>query len=188
MFIFILKVYFLLYCMDLSDKGEIFEYVNTLYLHLKGDKKRQTKRSFKALWKEDHMCHIMMMALYDAFDKWSERENEEEWVWEKDNLNMEGTISVKQHKRKFHFIQKEMEELETKLEKVENGKGYISEESHEEQMKELKQEKEQIIQEYGNTIGKLRNTESALREKLEAQEKRFIGMENYFKQQIDILS
>ena len=81
-----------------------------------------------------------------------------------------------------------MEELETKLEKVENGKGYISEESHEEQMKELKQEKEQIIQEYGNTIGKLRNTELALREKLEAQEKRFIGMENYFKQQIETLS
>ena len=92
--------------LDANLKGEIFEKVNTLYLRLKGDKKKQTKRSFKASWKEDNMCYIMMMALNNAYDTWAEKELNEEWLWDLEHTNQE-TMSLKKHKRYMNYIREE---------------------------------------------------------------------------------
>ena len=87
-----------------EEKGEIFEYVNNLYLKLKGQKKKQTKASFKNSWKEDNLLYIMMMKLNDVYDIWCEKECQDEWTWERENVTMEGTISKKKHHRVMNMV------------------------------------------------------------------------------------
>ena len=53
-----------------AEKGDIFESVNTLYLHLSKRKKSETKRCFKTQWNEDNLLYKMMMALHGSYDKW----------------------------------------------------------------------------------------------------------------------
>ena len=169
-----------------SEKGDIFEYVNTMYLNLKGQKKKQTKQSFKNSWKEDNMCYILMLKLNDAYDMWCEKEQNEDWLfdldWIKNSDNK--SISMIRHKRHLNFMREDLEEKDKELEKIKEGKGYISEEAHDEAMKQLKQEQQEIIREQGDTIAKLRQSEAYAREKMEIAEKQREGLRLYYEDQI----
>ena len=140
--------------LDANLKGEIFENVNTLYLRLKGDKKKQTKRSFKASWKEDNMCYIMMMALNNAYDTWAEQELNEDWLWDLNRIGRDETVSRKEHKRMMNFLGEDIEGLEAELDKVKEGKGYIKEDHHKEQMETQKKEFQEKIRDLGDQVRK----------------------------------
>ena len=118
------------------EKGEIFEYVNDLYLKLAGEKKKYTKRCFKTTWKEDNMCYKLLLGYNNVYDIWLKNEQNEEWAWERDNTITEGTITKKKHMRMINMMRESERYLEQELENIKDGKGYISEEQHEEDMKE----------------------------------------------------
>ena len=172
-----------------SEKADIFEYVNSMYLHLTGDKKKQTKRSFKTTWKEDNMCFILMMKLNEVYDIWSENEQKEDWLYDLEiHKNSEQkSVSMIKYRRHLNFQNEEREYYETELEKVKEGKGYISQEAHDEAMKELKQEKDNIIQEKGQIIGKLRSDDNARKEMVAKAKKEVAEVRKYYEKQMDIL-
>ena len=167
-----------------NEKAEIFEYVNSMYLHMSGDKKTGTKRSFKNVWKEDNNCHILMIALYGAYDKWSKAEDNEDHQFMIQTMGNQ-TVTLKKHTRIMNMMKEEMEILEDEVEDIKEGKGYISEESHNKLIEELKNDKEEIIREQGNTIGKLRNENLMLREKYEASERRLEAAKRFYEATID---
>ena len=171
-----------------DEKAEIFEYVNNLYLKLKGNKKKQTKASFKNSWKEDNLLYIMMMKFTDVYDVWLENERNDEWVWERDNVTMEGTISQKKHHRVMNMMRESERDLELELEKIKEGKGYISEEQHIEEMKEKQTEYEQNNRENGDSVAKYRNEADFLREKLDKADKRLEAQKLYYEDQMKKLS
>ncbi len=188
------KVILLLYNMEKSDnkltreeKGEIFEYVNDLYLKLNGQKKKQTKASFKNSWKEDNLLFIMMMKFNDVYDKWCENEQNEEWIFERENYSNE-KISKKKHQRMMSMMRQNEYDMEVKLEEIKEGKGYMSEEQHKEEMEQLEKQQQEIIREKSHTIGKLRSTEAGLRNKIEAQEQRLEAQKRYYEDQISKLT
>ena len=82
------------------------------------------------------------------------------------------------------YKDEEIEVLEKKLEDVEEGKGYMSEESHRDLIEALKNEKEEVIQEQGSTIAKLRYENNCLREKYEISERRFEASKKYYEDTI----
>ena len=51
-----------------EEKAGIFEIVNNMYLGHRGNKKKDIKRNFKSVWKEDNNCFRLMMTLYNAED------------------------------------------------------------------------------------------------------------------------
>ena len=168
-----------------EEKGEIFEYVNTMYLNLKGEKKKQTKRSFKTSWKEDNMCYILMMKLNDVYDLWSEKEKNEDWLFDLEwikNSN-DKSISMIRHKRHLNFMREDLDEKDKELEKIKEGKGYISEEAHDEAMKQLKQEQQEIIREQGDKIAKLRQSEQYARDKMEIAQNKLEAQRLYYEDQ-----
>ena len=61
------------------------------------------------------------------------------------------------------------EELEEQLEDVENGKGYISEDTHKEEMKELLEEQQEIIREKGYENGRLRDKMKFMEGKIDSK-------------------
>ncbi len=171
-----------------EEKGEIFEYVNNLYLKLKGQKKKQTKASFKNSWKEDNLLYIMMMKLNDVYDIWLKNEESEEWLDKKNTTESKGTIAMKKHMRIMNMMSEEERELELELEKIKEGKGYISEEQHKEEMEKQLQEQQEIIREQGDTIAKYRNEASMLREKLDAANKRTRDTRTHYEKLMKSLS
>ncbi len=169
------------------EKGEIFEYVNDMYLKLKGNKKKYTKNCFKSTWKEDNMCYTLLMKLYTAYEMWSENERDEEWIWERDNLN-DDVVSKKKHRRVINMLHRSEYELEQELEKIKEGKGYMSEETHKNMIQEQKINYEQTILELNDSVQKSKNLEEGLRSKIKSQDERFEAMKLYYEDQMKKLS
>lgn len=170
------------------EKGEIFEYVNDLYLKLTGEKKKYTKRCFKTTWKEDNMCYKLLLGYNNVYDIWLKNEQNEEWAWERDNTITEGTITKKKHMRMINMMRESERYLEEELENIKDGKGYISEEQHKEEMDKQLQEQKQLIREQGDSIAKYKNESEMLREKLDYANKRLEAQKLYFEDQFKKLS
>jgi hypothetical protein len=170
------------------EKGEIFEYVNDLYLKLTGEKKKYTKRCFKTTWKEDNMCYKLLLGYNNVYDIWLKNEQNEEWAWERDNTITEGTITKKKHMRMINMMRESERYLEEELENIKDGKGYISEEQHKEEMDKQLQEQKQLIREQGDSIAKYKNESEMLRDKLDYANKRLEAQKLYFEDQFKKLS
>tara|TARA_R110000787_G_scaffold2600_1_gene10196 strand:+ start:491 stop:1045 length:555 start_codon:yes stop_codon:yes gene_type:complete len=166
-----------------SEKADIFENVNTMYLHLSGIKKSETKRSFKTLWKEDNLSYKLMIALFGAYDKWQKLEQNDDHVWQMENLK-EGHVSNKTHERYKSFLSQDINELKLELEKIKEGKGYISEQSHKEQMKEQLQEQKEIIREISSKLGSSNQRSSAYETKYDIKCKEMDAQKRYYEEQI----
>lgn len=176
--------------LTIQKKQNIFEIVNSTHLHLKGDPKKILKRSFVHDWKINKGIGLfeLMIKLYeseDVYDKMLESFKEylnNDTNYQAEDVKKKEHISYVKHVRRVAMMQKDIDDLYSQLEDVKEGKGYISQEDHEEILKEQLEEQKQIIREKSDTIGKLRNTEDALREKLLSQQKHFEEkIENYEK-------
>ncbi len=157
-----------------EDKQNIFEIVNNTHLKLKGDGKKALKRQFMN-WKINKTIGAfeLFMKLYESEELY---DSKNEWFKELvgNDLSLEydcknGKISQAKYERHMLHAARDREDLEQKLEDVENGKGYITEESHKEQMEQLKKEHFQEKRELGDQIIKYRNEAESAKIKLESQ-------------------
>lgn len=169
-----------------KEKDLIFENVNTMYLNLTGTLKKQTKSSFK-LWKEDGLQYKMMIVLSEVYDKWSEREQNEEWIEEKERIDQGNSdmVSEKKFRRYLNFVNEENEEIRKELDKIKEGKGYMSEETHKEQMAEQLKEQQEIIRGISDQLGKARMQAKHYEDKCEIQSKDFHSKIEYYKEQLN---
>jgi len=170
-----------------EEKATIFEYVNDLYLKLKGNKKKQTKASFKDSWKEDNLLYIMMIKLHSSYEIWDNHEQNPEWIFERDLIkDAKNTLSIPKlkHQRMMSMMRQNEYDMEVKLEEIEQGKGYMSETDHKESMEQLEKEQQQRNRENGDLVGKLRNEADFLREKLDKANKRLEAQKLYYDDQM----
>jgi len=174
--------------LTIDEKAEIFEYVNSLYLKLTGEKKKYTKRCFKTSWKEDNMCYTLLLKLYNVYDIWLENERNDEWVWERDNVKMDTHVSQKKHNRIVNMMRESERELELQLEKIQEGKGFVSEEVYNTALEEKDKEIQQINRENGDHVAKLRNQLAFKDEKLDHANKRLEAQKLYYEDQMKKLS
>lgn len=177
-----------------QDKQDIFEIVNSTYLHLKGDKKKLLKSTFCNVWKINKSIGAfeLFMKLYES-DAIHDKMNEAFLEYVKDGYDNEyyrnhKHIPYAKHIQRMQWRNEEVEEAERQLEEIKEGKGYISQEDHEYQLNKVKEEQQQIIREKSDTIGKLRNLEVGLRAKIDAANERFEGMRLFYEDQIKKLT
>lgn len=179
--VFIFKVLLIYTLMEYSklSKGEkqnIFEIVNSTNLKLKGDEKKALKRQFMS-WKINKTIGAfeLFMKLYESEELY---DSKNEWFQElinndtflEDECNGK-YISRAKYERNMRYSAEEREELEQQLEEVENEKGYITEESHKQQMEQLKKEHFQEKRQLGDQIIKYRNQVESAQIKLESERK-----------------
>ena len=174
-----------------EEKGDIFEVVNSLYLNFKGQNKKSFKQNFKSVWKENNNLFKLVMTLYNAEDIIEDRKNKLKdeinggWVpadWETKK------VSWRKYRGMCISLGEEVEGLENELEKIKEGKGYISEEQHKKEMNKQLQEQKQLIREQGDSITKYRNESDMLREKVDFANKRCEAQKLYYEDQIKKLS
>ena len=136
-----------------QDKQDIFEFVNSTHLHLKGDDKKALKRQFCHVWKinKNIGAFELMMKLYESENVY-DKMNEAFLECIKDGYNNEHYMNHKHipyatHIRRMGWRNREIEEKEMELEDIKEGKGYITEEDHKDELNKLKQEQLEIIRE-----------------------------------------
>jgi len=174
-----------------EEKQSIFEIVNNDHLRLKGKEKAALKRDFSSGWKlnkrigafELFMKLYESEELYDNKNEWFKKYLEEDGFSEQYYKNHKSIPYVK-HLRRVRHADEQVVELEDKLEEIQEGKGYISQEDHDYQLNKVKEEQQQIIREKGDTIAKLRNLETGLRAKIDAANERFEAMRSFYEDQI----
>jgi hypothetical protein len=159
-----------------GDKSDMFDYVNHQFLHLQGNKKKYTKSNFKSVWKEDNMAFILMVALAnseavydkmnDSFKKWIS----DGYEWE-ETLLTHKPVPYAKHRRLLHWRQESIDELEKKLEDVEKGNGYVSEEKYDADIQAAKEHFRQCNHSITDQMIKYKNEAIFLRDKMEAMAK-----------------
>jgi hypothetical protein len=120
--------------MELSKQelGEIFDIVNSMYIGLKGDKKRITKKACK-LWKPDNNLYKFLIALYNSeeINEKIRKPIEEDIAEGRTPCDWETKkVSWKHHYGRMEDLNNTIERLEQDLENIESGKGYIKLEDH----------------------------------------------------------
>ncbi len=161
-----------------EEKQNIFENVNNTHLKLTGDVKKALKRQFMS-WKINKTIGAFELFiklyesedLYDSKNEWFKKLVDHDqllkYICENDKY-----MSIAKYERHMRFAAQEREDLEQQLENIESGKGYITEQSHNEEIQELKKQHFQEIRELGDQIIKYRNESSVAREKLESERER----------------
>lgn len=127
-----------------EEKAEVFEYVNNIFLHLKGDDKRRLKRAMTHTWKQNKTigCLELFMKLYNSYDvydkdtEWFKKYLNESCETEDDYKNKK--ISLAKHRRIVGRRQEDNDELQQQLEELEESRGYIKEEEHDEIIRDIK--------------------------------------------------
>jgi len=137
------------------DKNEIFEYVNSFYLHLKGDKKKFLKRAFVHSWKQNKTIgsYELFLELYKSCDKVEksiEHVGEEikyiglplDWATK--------TIPWRRHKGMIMTMNEEYGELSEQIDELEEHS--ITRKDHDD---ELKEQRKSIERSYEDKIREL---------------------------------
>jgi len=172
-----------------DDKAQIFDIVNSMYLHYKGKEKSQVKKNFKSVWKEDNNLFKFIMCMYNADDileKNKDRFNKEleygygiplDWETKK--------ISFKKHHGMICMLQEEIEDKEKELENIEQEKDIIKMADHNDIIRQIEnQYKEKLEALEDNNIklkNQLRNKDDVCDAKVNAEIKRT----NYYKDQLE---
>ena len=120
----------------------------------------------------------------NAYDKWSELEHREDWEFERELMGNREVVSLKKHKRFMNFMREENEELEKELENIKEGKGYISQASHDEAMQEQLHEQQGIIRETSRKLGVANNRASLYEDRYNLMETKMDAQRAYYEEQI----
>lgn len=174
-----------------EEKKNIFETVNSIHLHLKGDQKKALKNSFCNVWKINKTVGAfeLMVKLYESEDVY-DKMNETFLRYIKDGYSNEYYINHKslpyaKHVRRMANREQEVDDLQNELDDLKEEKGFISQQDHEDKIKELKKEHKEIIRQKEDEINKLINFETGLRAKLDAANERYEKQAVFYEAQID---
>jgi uncharacterized protein (DUF342 family) len=171
-----------------EEKDNIFAHVNTMYLKTTGKEKKALKQQFKT-WKinKNIGAYELFIHLYNAENVWNKINDDVEFQ-KKIKCDENEVVLLKYHLKHIRWREQEIKELEQKLEDVKNGKGYITKEKYDEDMKHQLEELQEKFREKGNEVAKYRNEANMLREKLDYQSKGYEGKINVLNKIIEELT
>ena len=175
-----------------DDKAQIFDIVNSMYLHYKGDKKKNTKKAFKSLWKEDNNCYKLILCLYNADDILQKNKdifNKEleygygiplDWKTKK--------ISFRRHHGMICMLRQEVEDLEKQLENIEQEKDIIKMTDHNDIIRQIENQYKEKLEALEDKNIKLKNQLRNKDDDMKAKVKTHSERAEYFQTQLNKLT
>lgn len=142
-----------------DERSEMFEYVNSEFFKLKGDKRKALRKAILT-WKQNKQVGAfeLFVMLYNSEDKYDEKN---EWFknYIKDE-NMEAyknkkSIPYAKYTRRMRWRDEEINELEVQLENVLEDNKLISKSDHEEILDKVKKDNFEVNQSLEQKIQKL---------------------------------
>jgi hypothetical protein len=174
-----------------EERGDMFEGVNNVFLHLKGDDKRYLKRQVK-IWKKNKNIGALelFIHLYIACDGVidAEMKDNKKLQTELSFLTTAENVSRKYHLKHIRWREEEIDKLEKQLDDVEKEKGYMKIDKHEELMKQQLEDQQVIIKDYGYQIAKYKKLATDYEYKCEKVSNRKDVQIAYLTKELDKLS
>lgn len=146
-----------------DELKDIFDLVNSKYLHLKGRQMTLTKNQFVNVWKQDNKslsAFDLMITLYNA-ETINDKDNEFIQQYMEDNgmsideVKNKKPVPYYKYIRRLRIKDHEIDELENKIENIMEDNDLMSKEEHITEMKELKNKYKEELSEKDDEIAKL---------------------------------
>lgn len=135
-----------------EEKAEAFEYVNNIFLHLKGAEKSRLKRAMTNSWKQNKTigCLELFMKLYTSYDVY-DKDNEwfKKYVKEGEETPEDYNtkkIALAKHRRIVGRREEDNDELQHQLDNVMEQKGLMTREDYDEGITNLKKSHKRDIE------------------------------------------
>lgn len=179
-----------------DERGDMFELVNSQYLHLQGRKKAISKRQFTTVWKADNKslsAYDLMIALYKS----EEINNKQIEAMEKylqdngmtvDEVKSKRPVSYAKHIKRMRYKDERIDELEEELENVLEDNNLMSKEEHKETIKEIKKDHQEFIDLLQDKIIKLETQLKFAQDDAEAKVNIANEKSKYLEEQINLIS
>lgn len=166
------------YTYTMEERKDIFEYVNNLHLHLRGEEKKRLKRAMVHSWKRNKSvgCLELFYKLYESYDTFDKSND-----WFKEFCGeMEETpsdyqrrkIPLAKHRRIVGYREQENQELEERLENLMEEKGLMTVEESNEELRKMKSDMKRELDEKKAVYEKQYNEQVLQRDKTIAEIKR----------------
>jgi len=188
--------------MDKSDKytkdelKDIFDLVNSKYLHLKGRQMTLTKNQFVNVWKQDNKslsAFDLMITLYNA-ETINDKDNEFIQQYMEDNgmsideVKNKKPVPYYKYIRRLRIKDHEIDELENKIENIMEDNDLMRKEDHITEMKELKNKYKEELSEKDDEIAKFELKLKLNNSDTDAKVTRLEKQLEYYKNELDKLT
>ncbi len=158
-----------------DEKSEMFDYVNSTFFKLKGDKRKALRKAILT-WKQNKQVGAfeLFVMLYHSEDLYDEKN---EWFKEyvdetgltKEETKKKKPIPYVKHVRRMRWKDKEIEEAQEELESVLEDKNLISKEEHEEIVDKIKADNKELKESLEHKIQQLEQQLNFAKESAEAK-------------------
>ena len=179
-----------------QDLKDIFDIVNSQYLHLKGKEKTISKNQFVNVWKQNNKslsAYELMIHLYKA-EAINDAKNEflqkfmEDTGLTVDEVKSKKPIPYRKYISRLRRKDEEIEYLENEFDNMMESKDLIYKTDHEIQMKEQKEKYKQRLDEKDDEIKKLESKIKLINSDADVKVNRIQQQLDYYKTEIDKLT
>ena len=179
-----------------QDLKDIFDIVNSQYLHLKGKEKTISKNQFVNVWKQNNKslsAYELMIHLYKA-EAINDAKNEflqkfmEDTGLTVDEVKSKKPIPYRKYISRLRRKDEEIEYLENEIDTVMDNKDLMYKLDHDTEMKEQKQKYKQELDEKDDEIKKLEMKVTLINSDASAKVNRIETQLEYYKDQLDKLT
>lgn len=179
-----------------QDLKDIFDIVNSQYLHLKGKEKTISKNQFVNVWKQNNKslsAYELMIHLYKA-EAINDAKNEflqkfmEDTGLTVDEVKNKKPIPYRKYISRLRRKDEEIEYLENEIDNLMENKDLMYKTDHNNEMKEQKQQYKQELAEKDDEIKKLEMKITLINSDASARVNRIETQLEYYKDQINKLT
>ena len=179
-----------------QELKDIFDIVNSQYLHLKGKEKTISKNQFVNVWKQNNKslsAYELMIHLYkaeainDAKNEFLEKFMEDTGLTV-DEVKSKKPIPYRKYISRLRRKDEEIEYLENEFDNMMESKDLIYKTDHDIQMKEQKQNYKQELAEKDDEISKLEMKIKLIKSDADAKVDRIEQQLEYYKKELEKLT
>ncbi len=179
-----------------QELKDIFDIVNSQYLHMKGKEKTISKNQFVNVWKQNNKslsAYELMIHLYkaeainDAKNEFLEKFMEDTGLTV-DEVKSKKPIPYRKYISRLRRKDEEIEYLENEIDTVMDNKDLMYKLDHDTEMKEQKQKYKQELDEKDDEIKKLEMKVTLINSDASAKVNRIETQLEYYKDQLDKLT
>ena len=179
-----------------QELKDIFDIVNSQYLHLKGKEKTISKNQFVNVWKQNNKslsAYELMIHLYkaeainDAKNEFLEKFMEDTGLTV-DEVKSKKPIPYRKYISRLRRKDEEIEYLENEFDNMMESKDLIYKTDHDNEMKEQKQKYKQELAEKDDEIKKLEMKVTLINSDASARVNRLEQQAEYYKKELEKLT
>lgn len=177
-----------------EQKAEMFDYVNTTFFKLKGDKRKQLRKAVLS-WKQNKQIgafemFVMLNNCEETYDEMNETFQQylKDNALSADEVKNKKSIPYAKHVRRMKYREQEIEALESEIDLIKERDGLIDINEHKQEIKDIKEKHKFELEEKDDKIKQLEAQIKLFDSRMKAKDETHSQVIKGYEQQIKSLS